>query len=57
MYMRVFYGVYGLPTVSLRLLSTSLVRARIPLRNTRAVLAKFITLMLKGERPTIYGRR
>jgi UDP-glucose 4-epimerase len=54
MYMRVFYGVYGLPTVSLRYFNIFGPRQD-PTSQYSAVLAKFITLMLKGERPTIYG--
>jgi len=54
MYMRVFRGVYGLPTVSLRYFNIFGPRQD-PTSQYSAVLAKFITLMLKGERPTIYG--
>ncbi|MGA2904224.1 MAG: SDR family oxidoreductase [Candidatus Korobacteraceae bacterium] len=54
MYMRVFHGVYGLPTVSLRYFNIFGSRQD-PTSQYSAVLAKFITLMLKGERPTIYG--
>lgn len=54
MYMRVFHGVYGLPTVSLRYFNIFGPRQD-PTSQYSAVLAKFITLMLKGERPTIYG--
>lgn len=70
MYMRVFYGVYGLPTVSLRYFNIFGPRQD-PTSQYSAVLAKFITLMLratpanpkaglaggpgKSERPTIYG--
>ncbi|HLI62614.1 MAG TPA: SDR family oxidoreductase [Terriglobales bacterium] len=54
MYMRVFYGVYGLPTVSLRYFNIFGPRQD-PTSQYSAVLAKFITLMLRGERPTIYG--
>lgn len=54
MYMKVFYGVYGLPTVSLRYFNIFGPRQD-PTSQYSAVLAKFITLMLKGDRPTIYG--
>jgi UDP-glucose 4-epimerase len=54
LYMRVFYGVYGLPTVSLRYFNIFGPRQD-PTSQYSAVLAKFITMMLRGERPTIYG--
>jgi len=54
MYMKVFYGVYGLPTVSLRYFNIFGPRQD-PTSQYSAVLAKFITQMLRGERPTIYG--
>jgi len=54
MYMKVFYGVYGLPTVCLRYFNIFGPRQD-PTSQYSAVLAKFITLMLRGERPTIYG--
>ena len=54
MYMRVFHGVYGLPTVSLRYFNIFGPRQD-PTSQYSAVLAKFITLMLRGQRPTIYG--
>lgn len=54
MYMNVFYGVYGLPTVSLRYFNIFGPRQD-PTSQYSAVLARFITLMLRGERPTIYG--
>ena len=54
MYMKVFHGVYGMPTVSLRYFNIFGPRQD-PTSQYSAVLAKFITLMLKGERPTIYG--
>ncbi len=54
MYMKVFYGVYGLPTVSLRYFNIFGPRQD-PSSPYSAVLAKFITQMLRGERPTIYG--
>ena len=54
MYTKVFHGVYGLPTVSLRYFNIFGPRQD-PTSQYSAVLAKFITLMLKRERPTIYG--
>jgi UDP-glucose 4-epimerase len=54
MYMKVFYGVYGLPTVCLRYFNIFGPRQD-PTSQYSAVLAKFITLMQRGERPTIYG--
>jgi UDP-glucose 4-epimerase len=54
MYMKVFYGVYGLQTVCLRYFNIFGPRQD-PTSQYSAVLAKFITLMLRGERPTIYG--
>ncbi len=54
MYMKVFYGVYRLPTVCLRYFNIFGPRQD-PTSQYSAVLAKFITLMLRGERPTIYG--
>ena len=54
MYVKVFHGVYGLPTVSLRYFNIFGPRQD-PTSQYSAVLAKFITLMLRGERPTIYG--
>ena len=54
MYMKVFYGVYGLQTVSLRYFNIFGPRQD-PTSQYSAVLAKFITQMLRGEQPTIYG--
>jgi UDP-glucose 4-epimerase len=54
MYMKVFHGVYGLPTVSLRYFNI-FGPHQDPTSPYSAVLAKFITQMLRGERPTIYG--
>lgn len=54
MYMKVFYGVYGLPTVSLRYFNI-FGPYQDPTSQYSAVLAKFITQMLRGEAPTIYG--
>ncbi len=54
MYMKVFHGVYGLSTVSLRYFNI-FGPHQDPTSPYSAVLAKFITQMLRGERPTIYG--
>jgi len=54
MYMKSFYLVYGLPTVSLRYFNIFGPRQD-PTSQYSAVLAKFITQMLRGERPTIHG--
>lgn len=54
MYMKVFYRVYGLPTVSLRYFNI-FGPYQDPTSQYSAVLAKFITQMLRGEAPTIYG--
>lgn len=54
LYMQVFYRVYGLETVSLRYFNIFG-----PQQDANSqysgVLAKFITMMLKGLQPTIYG--
>jgi len=54
LYMTSFYRVYGLETVTLRYFNVFG-----PYQDAGSqysgVLAKFITLMLKGEQPTIYG--
>jgi UDP-N-acetylglucosamine/UDP-N-acetyl-alpha-D-glucosaminouronate 4-epimerase len=54
MYMKVFHGVYGLSTVCLRYFNI-FGPHQDPTSQYSAVLAKFITQMLRGERPTIYG--
>ena len=54
MYMKSFYRVYGLSTVSLRYFNIFGPRQD-PTSQYSAVLAKFITQMLRGEKPTIYG--
>ncbi len=54
MYMKSFYHVYGLPTVSLRYFNIFGPRQD-PYSQYSAVLAKFVTQMLRGEKPTIYG--
>lgn len=53
-YCKVFTGVYGLPTVSLRYFNVFGPRQD-PSSQYAAVIPAFITTMLKGERPTIYG--
>src|SRR5262249_15218084 len=53
-YMQVFAGVYGVETVSLRYFNIFGPRQDANSQYS-AVLAKFITLMLQGEPPTIYG--
>jgi UDP-glucose 4-epimerase len=54
LYMQVFYKVYGLETVSLRYFNIFGPQQDANSEYS-AVLAKFITLMLKGQQPTIYG--
>ena len=54
LYMTSFYRVYGFETVSLRYFNIFGPRQDANSQYS-AVLAKFITQMLKGERPTIYG--
>src|SRR5580704_17461058 len=53
-YMISFYRCYGLETVSLRYFNVFGPRQD-PSSPYSGVLAKFITLMLRGEQPTIYG--
>jgi UDP-glucose 4-epimerase len=53
-YMRSFYRCYGLETVSLRYFNVFGPRQD-PTSQYSGVLAKFITMMLKDEPPTIYG--
>src|SRR5581483_3622779 len=54
LYMQVFYKVYGLETVALRYFNIFGPQQDANSEYS-AVLAKFITLMLKGQQPTIYG--
>jgi UDP-glucose 4-epimerase len=54
MYMQSFYRCYGLETVCLRYFNVFGPRQD-PASPYSAVLAKFITTMLKGEQPTIFG--
>lgn len=53
-YMKSFYRCYGLETVSLRYFNIFGPRQD-PSSQYSGVLAKFITAMLKGEQPTIFG--
>jgi len=53
-YMTSFYRVYGLETVALRYFNVFGPRQD-PTSQYSGVLAKFISAMLRGERPTIYG--
>lgn len=53
-YCQVFYQVYGLETVALRYFNVFGPRQD-PTSQYAAVIPKFITAMLRGEQPTIYG--
>lgn len=53
-YMHAFTACYGLETVSLRYFNVFGPRQD-PTSQYSAVIPKFITAMLRGERPTIYG--
>jgi nucleoside-diphosphate-sugar epimerase len=53
-YCRVFYQVYGLETVALRYFNVFGPRQD-PTSQYAAVIPKFVTAMLKGEQPVIYG--
>ena len=53
-YCRVFTSVYGLETVSLRYFNIFGPRQD-PNSNYAAVVPRFITALLKGESPTVYG--
>ena len=53
-YMASFYRVYGLETVSLRYFNVFGPRQD-PTSQYSGVLAKFISCMLRGEQPTIFG--
>jgi UDP-glucose 4-epimerase len=53
-YMQSFWRVYGLETVSLRYFNIFGPRQDAESQYS-AVMAKFITVMLRGERPTIFG--
>lgn len=54
MYCQVFYKVYGLETVCLRYFNVFGARQD-PTSEYSAVIPKFITRMLRGESPVIYG--
>ena len=54
LYMRVFHEVYGLETVCLRYFNIFGPRQD-PTSQYSAVIPKFITALLKGEPPTIFG--
>jgi nucleoside-diphosphate-sugar epimerase len=53
-YCQVFYQVYGLETVALRYFNIFGPRQD-PTSQYAAVIPKFVTAMLRGERPVIYG--
>jgi len=53
-YCRVFAQVYGVPTISLRYFNVFGPRQD-PMSQYAAVIPKFITMMLRSERPTIFG--
>jgi UDP-glucose 4-epimerase len=53
-YCKVFYGLYGLPTVALRYFNVFGPRQD-PKSQYAAVIPAFIAAALKGKRPTIYG--
>lgn len=53
-YLQAFYHSYGLETVALRYFNVFGARQD-PKSAYAAVIPKFITVMLKGEHPTIYG--
>ena len=53
-YCRAFYETYGLPTVILRYFNVFGPRQD-PASQYAAVIPKFITALLRGESPTIYG--
>ncbi len=53
-YCQVFYAVYGLETVALRYFNV-FGRRQDPASMYAAVVPKFVTFMLRGEQPTIYG--
>jgi nucleoside-diphosphate-sugar epimerase len=54
MYCKVYYDIYGLETVSLRYFNI-FGPYQDPLSEYAAVVPIFITKLLRGERPTIYG--
>jgi len=54
LYMQSFYRCYGLETVTLRYFNVFGPRQD-PTSQYSGVMSKFITVMLRGEQPTIYG--
>ncbi len=54
LYMKIFYETYGLETVALRYFNIFGPRQD-PTSFYSAVIPKFITMLLKGEAPTIFG--
>lgn len=54
MYCRIFSQIYGLPTISLRYFNIFGPRQD-PLSQYAAVIPNFISKMLKGEKPVIFG--
>ena len=53
-YLRIFHSLYGIETVSLRYFNVFGPRQD-PTNQYAAVIPKFVTLMMRGERPTIFG--
>ena len=53
-YCRAFYEVYGLPTVALRYFNV-FGPGQDPTSPYSAVIPRFITALLRGEPPTLYG--
>jgi len=53
-YLRIFYEIYGLETVSLRYFNVFGPRQD-PTSTYAAVIPRFITAVMRGEAPTIYG--
>ncbi len=53
-YCRIFFDIYGLPTVILRYFNV-FGRRQDPRSQYAAVIPTFITSLLEGKRPTIYG--
>jgi UDP-glucose 4-epimerase len=54
LYLKVFYEVYGLPTISLRYFNVFGPRQE-PNSQYAAVIPKFIQAIMSGQSPTIYG--
>jgi UDP-glucose 4-epimerase len=53
-YCRVFAHVYGLPTISLRYFNVFGPRQN-PASHYAGVIARFVAVMARGERPTVFG--